>query len=447
MAVGAPTLHTHRVLARLEANLVAVRAAEFERLRLAQEWARAHVVTDPYRLRDPRRRPTPLGAVGLPVDEYAAAELAAALEIHPLAGRQLMADAVDIDARLPRTWGALGAGRLELWVARKIAAATSGLSEEHAGWVDAAIADVLGTLPPGRLLRVVEARVVEADQSLADRKAEEAAAARSVWLSRADDHGTRTLVARGASAGLRRLFGTLDHLAHLMREHGSPEQRTLPVDELRTEAIVLLGNPLAALKLLVGAREADCPEVVAEMIRTAVASKVRPQATVYVHLTPAILQGRGAARAEDLGALTRNQLVDLLGHHHISLRPVIDLNQGMATDCYEVPAAIDERLQLHRPADVFPFASSLSRSLDRDHTAAYDENGPPGQTTVSNLGKMTRHHHRIKTHGGWAVEQRDGRFTWTTPHGRVLVTDGQGTHRRVRGRRIPRVDVLWPWAA
>jgi hypothetical protein len=148
-----------------------------------------------------------------------------------------------------------------------------------------------------------------------------------------------------------------------------------------------------------------------------------------VHLTPDTLVGRGVARAEDLGALTRRQLVDLLGHHHVTLRPVIDLNDAIAADCYEVPAPIAEQLHLARPADAFPYASSLSRKQDRDHTIPYDPNGPPGQTRLGNLGHLVRHHHRIKTHGiGWQVRQHRGRFTWRTPHGRILVTDHRGTH-------------------
>ena len=137
---AAGTTHTDEVLARVEANLREVRRAEFERLELAREWALAHVVTDPDLLADPRRRPTALGAVGLPVEEYSGAELAAALELHPLAGRRLMADAVDLHDRHPHAWAALRAGRLEVWVARKIAAATADLSDEKARWVDAAVA-------------------------------------------------------------------------------------------------------------------------------------------------------------------------------------------------------------------------------------------------------------------------------------------------------------------
>jgi hypothetical protein len=312
--------------------------------------------------------------------------------------------------------------------------------------VDAAIADVLGTLPPGRLLALVMGRVVEADQALADRKAEEAASARTVWTSRDDDRGTRTLMVRGTSHGVRRLHGTINHLARLLLQHGGVDQRTQSMDQLRADAAELLANPLAALKLMIGSGEAACPDQVAEAIREAGPSKVRPAAVVYLRMTPESLPGGGVARAEEVGALTRQQLVDVLGHHQISLRPVVDLNEGMAADSYEVPAAIDERLQLSKPADVFPFASSMSRNLDRDHTEAYDEDGPPGQTREANLGKLSRHHHRIKTHGGWLVEQRNVRFTWITPHGRVFITDGNGTHAP-RAKTSGRPDIYWSAAA
>src|SRR6476469_855132 len=116
-----PNLESHELLARAEANVVAVRQTGFERLRIARDWALLHhvspedVAVNPFRAR-------PLGASELLVEEYAPAELAAALEIHPLAAQRLMADAVDLDRRHPQTWAAASEGRIEPWVARKIAA-------------------------------------------------------------------------------------------------------------------------------------------------------------------------------------------------------------------------------------------------------------------------------------------------------------------------------------
>jgi hypothetical protein len=342
-----------------------------------------------------------------------------------------MGDAVDIDRRLPQTWAALADGRLEAWVARKIADATRVLDADSAAWVDLQVADLLGTMPPGRLLAVVEARVKEADQELADRIAGHRARQRGVWTGRDAGDGNLAMVARGDAAGIKQVGAQVSHLAHLLRRH-CPDLASESDDELRGRAFCMLGDPMAQLKLLVGTDEhepAEVPDVLADAVRTAPPEKFRPRAVVYVHLTPDTLAGEGVARAEELGALTHRQLRELLGHHHVTLKPVIDLNTEVAADCYEVPAAISEQLGLARPADCFPYAQSLSRKQDQDHTIRYQWNGPPGQTRVSNLGRMTRRHHRIKTFAGWRVWQREGRFTWISPHGRIYLTDARGTHQ------------------
>jgi hypothetical protein len=446
----APTAETHDVLSRVEVNLAESRRLGFERVQLAHEWARLH---------DRSRHPelpasdfSVLGAERHEIYEYAAAELGLALELHPLAAQRLMADALDLADRLPYLWAALAAGRLEDWVARKIAHATRDLRHDQAIWVDAALADVLGSLPPGRLLAVVEARVVEADQERADRLAEQARRERLVRLGRDTVHGVRGVAIRAEASDALRFYKAVDHLAHLLAAHGgSPNEETM--DELRARAVGILANPLTALRLLVGVDEHDLPDRVAESIRTLGPAKVRPRSMLYLHLDPHTLDGRGVARAEELGALTRDQLVRLLGHQHVTVRPVIDLADQIASDSYEVPARISEHLHLTKPADVFPYAESLSRALDQDHTIAYLANGPPGQTRVDNLGKLTRRHHRVKTHAGWSVEQRAGGvYVWTTPHGRVRVTDRLGTHLVTEPATAGygdglKVDLLWANAA
>jgi hypothetical protein len=73
---------------------------------------------------------------------------------------------------------------------------------------------------------------------------------------------------------------------------------------------------------------------------------------------------------------------------------------------------------------------SLPIDLDVDHTDAWDTDGPPGQTADGNGGPMTRHHHRIKTHGPMSVRQPlPGLYVWRTPGRRYLATDQRGTRR------------------
>ena len=57
--------------------------------------------------------------------------------------------------------------------------------------------------------------------------------------------------------------------------------------------------------------------------------------------------------------------------------------------------------------------------MDLDHTAAYEPDGPPGQTSMANLGPLTRSEHRAKTVGGWRAKQPDpGLYVWRSPEGR-----------------------------
>jgi hypothetical protein len=81
---------------------------------------------------------------------------------------------------------------------------------------------------------------------------------------------------------------------------------------------------------------------------------------------------------------------------------------------------------------VFPYANTVSRSVDIDHTIAYlslEKGGPPGQTRIGNLGPHIRYHHRIKTFGGWQVCQPEpGSWIWRSPTGRIYLVNATGTH-------------------
>ena len=92
------------------------RLAEVAELKLAIEWAILHA--HPRDDRDPMITP---GGDGTPaVREHAIPELAMARETHPATTRALLADALDLVHRLPRTWAIVQAGSCEPWVARKV---------------------------------------------------------------------------------------------------------------------------------------------------------------------------------------------------------------------------------------------------------------------------------------------------------------------------------------
>ncbi|MBA2560908.1 MAG: hypothetical protein H0V07_13675 [Propionibacteriales bacterium] len=169
----------------------------------------------------------------------------------------------------------------------------------------------------------------------------------------------------------------------------------------------------------------------------------RPPATLYVHVSDHTLTGAltgtpsgvigGVARVEGVGPILVDQVRGWLGHCHVTVKPVIDLNQQTPVDAYEIPDRLREAVHLRSPVDVFPYATNTCRRSDIDHTDPYrspDNGGPPGQTRSDNLGPFTRFHHRIKTHSRWQVKQPfAGVFVWRSPHGRIYLVDNTGTTR------------------
>ena len=91
------------------------------------------------------------------------------------------------------------------------------------------------------------------------------------------------------------------------------------------------------------------------------------------------------------------------------------------------------------PADTFPYASSLSRDKQVDHTVPYDQGGVSG---VGNYGPMTTRHHRVKTFGGWQVQQPfPGIYLFRDPHGAFYLVDHTGTRRLPASAQTPVVEI------
>jgi hypothetical protein len=150
-------------------------------------------------------------------------------------------------------------------------------------------------------------------------------------------------------------------------------------------------------------------------------------------------------RWEGEGPISWSYIRHVLGPQaRFVVKPVIDPATMPAVDAYEIPERLREGLHLRTPFDIFPYASSTSRHKQVDHNQPYvhqrnhdsgsEDSGDrqAGQTGLHNLGAMTTFHHRVKTHGGWRVEQPfPGIYVWLSPHGSVFVVDNTGT-RQIR---------------
>lgn len=379
-----------------------------------------------------------------PVAEFATLELAAALGLRDVAAHALVADALDLRHRLPRIWEQTLAGAVEAWTARDIAGATRILDQHSAGLVDLQLARQIPGMTRRRVKDLVAGLVLdhlpvdEAEQRRVDAKE-----ARGAWIA-VGENGVGDCAAVMDAPDARRLDAALTHLAAILKGGGSADT----LNARRAKALGILADPARAMQLMQASLLDQLPGLdvttdchlegqVGHACGTLLveAKDLAPKATLVVHLTDTTLSaGEGIVQEKAMGPLLAEWLADLLPDHQFTVRPVIDSNRQVPSDCYECPPTMREAIEYRNPFEVFPHSSRKSRGLDVDHTIPFaprqarGTSAKPveasGSTSPDNLGPLTRQTHRAKTHGGYRLEQPlPGHFLWQTPLGfRYLVT-------------------------
>jgi hypothetical protein len=433
----APTLVPPRVLLapaevvdRLHATRARARQAAVEELDLAVEWALLHPCPpneEPAQWSEGRlfaERVVPLAGPGAPlVAEFAPAALAAALGISYDAGRQLLADALELTYRLPRLDDLVHAGVVPAYVARTISRDTHDLSFDaarHADRLVCAVPDKIGQVWARRLID--EARLWH-DPDRAVEAERQALEARHVTVGRTGCPATREMHLLLDRQDAEALDHTLTELASRLSDLGDPD----PLDLRRARAVGILADPQQALDLLRGPVDQETRRRIEDGRRT----PVRPggAAQIFVHVTPEDLAehveaGTGSAVVERLGAVSLDLLEAWLEGRRTSIRPVLDLTSPHTQapiDRHDATPVMREHVIQRDATCVFPGCRRDSRSCDLDHIDPWippEEGGPPGQTRLDNLAPLCRTHHRVKTFTDWDYRRRpDGTHAWTSPTG------------------------------
>jgi hypothetical protein len=324
-------------------------------------------------------------------------------------------------------WERLLAGDVPVGIARRVAEESRRLSAGAAGAVDHRIATIAGSLTWRRLGRIVRAAIMAADPDLAATDAKRAEAETVVWV---DDEGScragyGTLFAKASAGDLAAFNRAVSTVAAALAVLGDER----PLQQRRARALGILANPRVAADLVDQATAAD---------RQAGHRHVLDfKHVLYFHLSreavEAMLADRPSdpGRVEGLGAVVGEQIRRWLGHSSVVVKPVIDPDRMAAVDCWEVPRRISEAVAVTKPADYFPWSTNVTQAQDDEHPVPYvprSRGGPPGQTSVERLAKITRRHHRVKTFGGWSVTPvRADTWVWRAPTGHLALVDTAGT--------------------
>ena len=371
--------------------------AAVEELELALEWARLHPCPanetpahwGEADLHDEGL--VPLAGPGAPwVAEFAPVDLAAALGITHDAGRQLIADALELAYRLPRLWKRVLAGEVPVWRARLIARETTDLSVKAALFADRLIA---ATPTPDRAGQgrpagpggpaVLRPRPRHRRRGRSPHPARCLAAPRHAprHHRRHDDPGHP----RRAAASTRPSPAS----PATSKTSATPTS----LDVRRARAVGILADPQHALDLLSGREGAApsprCPRRCREPLRPPHPRRPRRRpAQLNSTAAPVPPRSRSSARPPPSCSPTGSPGSRQPAPRSPSARSSTS-TPDKAVDQHDPPDAMRETVILRDAHCVFPGCRRDSRVCDLDHITEYlpiEDGGPPGQTQPRQSG-------------------------------------------------------------
>jgi hypothetical protein len=374
----------------------------------------------------------PLAGPGAPlVSEFCLAELALALGISSDAGRNLVADAVELKYRLPKTWARVMAGDLQAWRARRVAQATEQLSMEAATWVDSQVAPFAHKIGLAALERLVEEAIARFMPDQARENADRAADGRhfDVRHHQVSFNGTSRIEGELDLADALDLDAAISQGADALARLGSTDS----LDVRRSKAAGQLARNQLGFDLAVAGACGHTDVADPGVASTGSTTGPKPRRVVlFVHLSADAITGHGTddlhlARVENQRqVVTAERVREWCGHPdaEVVVKPVIDTSEHLHVEGYEIPDRLREQVIQRDHQCVFPWCTRAARRCDIDHVIPW----PEGETASDNVAPMCRRHHRLKTHGGWTYTMFEiGRYLWTSPHGYRYLRDHTGT--------------------
>ncbi|GAA2153503.1 hypothetical protein GCM10009844_37980 [Nocardioides koreensis] len=448
-AMGQPVvvedLDADWLLALLDDAKIAARVAERSKLRLAAQWCVRHPATVDTGVATWAGDSLPgvlnvdesLGGEGTPaVSAFAPEPVAAALGVSTMSGMKLIADALDLQHRLPRIWRLVEDLTVDPWKARHVAQATHPLSREAAGYVDARLAPKLASCGFAAIQTAVAMAIAKYHPELLEQREKTGKKGWHVTLRHpapGDADGTSYLDVAGDTLDLTAFHDLVCEQAAALKALGDTDE----LEVRKAKALGAIASQQATLDLTALIGDGDDDPVV-EPVETSTPSR-RPRTVLYahasltdlLHLNSTLEDNTAVGQVEKLGPATLEKLRDWVGRSDVVIRPVLDLNRCPAVDGHDPSEEIREIVILRDGHCVFPWCNVDARATDLDHIDPYfpmDEGGPPGQTNPHNLACLCRRHHRCKTSGRWRYRRRpDGTYEWHGPHGRSYLVTPLGT--------------------
>jgi hypothetical protein len=346
-------------------------------------------------------------AAGLPpkprqVDE-AAAELSAALGMHPLTASARVSTSRSLARRLPTTLKALEAGELSLRQAESVERATRELDVTDAQAVEAAA--VPGG--PRRLAHRLQREIARVAPELVKQRTEAKRVERGIdnWSDPVE--GVAGFGLMGPLAKVAQIKAAIDMTA---RRRVAGECR--PIAARRFDVLLAWAREKLGLD-----RPADIDVGAGRSAagsrpgRVPISVTVSAETLLRLSEAPGELDGYGPIPAE----VARELAAD--GEWRRWLLEPSGRLADVGGRTYRPSAKLDRYVRGRDRTCRFPTCTMSSERCDLDHTLAFHTED--GETSQNNLVALCRHHHRLKHETDWTYTMEpNGDVVWTAPSGR-----------------------------
>ncbi|MGK9148013.1 HNH endonuclease, partial [Plantibacter flavus] len=160
----------------------------------------------------------------------------------------------------------------------------------------------------------------------------------------------------------------------------------------------------------------DEPVDIQAHIRASVHLTVPALSILGITEEPGTLDGYGPIDPDTAARLT----ITAPSMTRILTHPETGTVLSVGRDQYRVPTDLQRAVRVRDTTCRAPGCARPARNCDLDHTTAWQHHGT---TSLDNLASLCRHHHRLKHHPGWQLQQHPGStLHWTTPDGRRHTT-------------------------
>ncbi|MBI1351448.1 MAG: hypothetical protein GC156_10050 [Actinomycetales bacterium] len=350
----------------------------------------------------------------------ASAELAAALRVSPRAMDVRLEHAADLAGPMRPLRDALEAGSLSAGhvsaIARELTRLLLAGDRDRAEEYAAQCARILQVVIPyaqahtaRQSARKTKSLVLAVDPRGADERRRDAAEREhGVWLTLTENGSCEITAVMPLSHGVA-VMDAITTLAKDSRFETADGCITTGQRKVAAMVTLMLGDPGSVATITGPVSEAKIRASVSVLVPVATLTNTDPAAS------------GGSIAGEPVTADTiRDLLID--ADPSSTLRRIVTDAAGCIVDAGRARYAISD-LQRHlitlRDGTCrFPGCTRPAETCEIDHARPYD-NG--GRTDLENLGPLCKHHHQLKTHGGWHIttSRRSGACTWRSPLGRI----------------------------